>query len=117
MRAPIRDVKTAKALRALLTRRASSFAVVEYEASWCQPCKEFRPRVEKAADAFGERFRFFRFDTDKDEKGTVQKELGLGSIRGLPTVVVYRTGKCPEEIRRLVGCATQADLDRMLEQL
>lgn len=113
----MRDLKDLKALRATLTRGARTFAIVEYEASWCEPCKAFRPRVERASEAFGHRFRFFRFDSDKDERGTVLKGLGLRGIRGLPTLVVYRTGKCPEEIERLVGCASQADLDRMLEKL
>lgn len=60
--------------------------VVLYWATWCGPCKMFKPVYEKVASTV--EADFYAFDIDQDL--TAVQDRG---IMGVPTVVVYRDGE------------------------
>jgi thiol-disulfide isomerase/thioredoxin len=83
--------------------------LIDFWATWCQPCKKEMPGYQKLADLYGARgFAVigFKFDTMADTEDPVQfaKKLGIhyplavagddlkqkfGGIEGLPTTLLY----------------------------
>lgn len=83
--------------------------LVDFWATWCQPCKKEMPGYQKLLDLYGSRgFAVigFKFDTMMDMEGPVQfaKRIGVryplavapddlkqkfGGIEGLPTTMLY----------------------------
>lgn len=83
--------------------------LIDFWATWCQPCKKEMPGYQKLVDRYGPRgFAVvgFKFDTMKDIEDPVQfaKKLGVryplavaaddlkpkfGGIEGLPTTLLY----------------------------
>lgn len=60
--------------------------VVMFHASWCGPCKSMKPLVERLAAALP--FELVGVD------GGVERELAASeSVRGVPTLLVYKNGK------------------------
>jgi len=83
--------------------------IIDFWATWCQPCKKEMPGYQKLADLYGPRgfaVLGFKFDTMADTEDPVQfaKKLGIyyplavagddlkqkfGGIEGLPTTLLY----------------------------
>jgi thiol-disulfide isomerase/thioredoxin len=83
--------------------------LIDFWATWCQPCKKEMPDYQKLADEYGSRGFVvigFKFDTMPDMKNPIQfaKEIGVhyplavatddvkqkfGGIEGLPTTMLY----------------------------
>ena len=75
--------------------------IIDFYADWCVPCKELDaktfadPRVEKRLAGYD------RFKVDMTRSTKENSELaGLYSVRGVPTVILYRAG---EETGRITG--------------
>jgi thiol-disulfide isomerase/thioredoxin len=83
--------------------------LIDFWATWCQPCKKEMPGYQKLLDRYGSRGMAvvgFKFDTMKDMEDPVQfaKRIGVryplaaaaddlkqkfGGIEGLPTTLLY----------------------------
>jgi thiol-disulfide isomerase/thioredoxin len=83
--------------------------LIDFWATWCQPCKKEMPGYQKLLDRYGSRgleVVGFKFDTMKDMEDPVQfaKRIGVryplavaaddlkqkfGGIEGLPTTLLY----------------------------
>jgi thiol-disulfide isomerase/thioredoxin len=83
--------------------------LIDFWATWCQPCKKEMPGYQKLLDLYGSRgFAVigFKFDTmmDTEDPGTFAKKIGVryplvvaaddlkqkfGGIEGLPTTMLY----------------------------
>jgi thioredoxin len=62
--------------------------LVDYNATWCAPCKMQTPIVEEIAEQMGDDLIFLSIDVDKNmELARAQ------NIEALPTLVVYKNGK------------------------
>jgi thioredoxin 2 len=71
------------------TIRESEIPVlVDLYADWCAPCKMMAPFVDEIAAAYQGRALVAKLNTDLAPRTTT----GLG-IRGIPTVIVYRSGR------------------------
>ena len=76
--------------------------LVDFGATWCQPCKALAPIVEAlAAESAG---RLVVAKVDIDESPEVAKRYG---IRGAPTVLVLAKG---ERVAQHVGLTSKAKL-------
>lgn len=70
--------------------------LVDFSASWCQPCQMLKPEFAKAADKVGGKVEFRTVDVD--ENRNLAAEFG---VQGVPTLVLISPdGK---EIGRRVG--------------
>ncbi len=87
----------------------SKVVVVDFWATWCQPCKKEMPGYQKLLDRYGSRGMAvvgFKFDTMRDMEDPVQfaQKIGVryplavaaddlkqkfGGIEGLPTTLLY----------------------------
>jgi thiol-disulfide isomerase/thioredoxin len=83
--------------------------LIDFWATWCQPCKKEMPGYQKLVDSYGSRgFAVvgFKFDTmmDMEDPAMFEKKIGVryplavapddlkqkfGSIEGLPTTMLY----------------------------
>jgi len=68
--------------------------VVDFFATWCGPCKQIAPFVEKLSKEF-DKNNFLKVDVD--EVSDVAAEVG---VRAMPTFMVFRNG---EKVAEVVG--------------
>lgn len=61
--------------------------LVEFEASWCAPCRALGPLLERLADAYRGRLLVARMDVDAHPR--TARSFG---IRSIPTLVLFREG-------------------------
>lgn len=80
--------------------------LVDFTATWCGPCKQLAPIVEKLADDFAGQVRIGKCDID-DAPGTAAKY----KVFSVPTVIVFRNGA---ETDRHVGLTNRDKLVRLL---
>lgn len=69
-------------------------AVVDFHATWCGPCKQIAPFVEKLSKDFSDA-NFVKVDVD--EVTDVAAEFG---VRAMPTFMIFRKG---EKLAEVVG--------------
>ena len=62
--------------------------LVDFWATWCEPCKTLGPMLEKLAAEYNGAFRLGRVDVD-----TQQELAGMFGIRSIPTVVLVKDGQ------------------------
>lgn len=61
--------------------------VVDFYAPWCAPCRMLGPIMDKLADQYDGRIRFYKVNVD-DEPDLA----GVFGISGVPTVLMFRDG-------------------------
>ncbi len=62
--------------------------LVDFWATWCEPCKTLGPMLEKLADEYNGAFRLGKVDVD-----TQQELAGMFGIKSIPTVVLVKDGQ------------------------
>ena len=61
--------------------------LVDFFATWCQPCKMMHPILEQVKDVLGDRIRIIKVDVDK--YGATASRYGIQSV---PTLMLFRHG-------------------------
>ena len=87
---------------------SGKIALVDFWASWCQPCKIQGPIVSQLADDYveNEKVKICKLDVEANKK--IASKLG---IRNIPTMILFKNGK---EIQRFVGIKTKNILNKAL---
>ena len=62
--------------------------LVDFFATWCQPCKMMHPILEQVKSVLGDRVRVIKIDVDK-QGYTASKY----QIQSVPTLMMFRNGK------------------------
>lgn len=62
--------------------------LVDFWATWCGPCKQFGPLLEKVVDEFNGAVRLAKVDCDAE-----QALAGVFGVRSIPTVILVRDGQ------------------------
>ncbi len=62
--------------------------LVDFYATWCGPCKTMGPILENVKKKMGDSASILKIDVDKNQK--LASEL---NISGVPTLIIYKTGK------------------------
>ena len=60
--------------------------VVDFFATWCQPCKMMHPILEQVKEVLGDRIRIIKVDVDK--YGVTASQYGIQSV---PTLMLFRS--------------------------
>ena len=69
--------------------------LVDFSATWCQPCKTLAPTIDAVADEYDGKIRVFKVDIDK-----AQNAAANFGILGVPTCVFLKEGR---EVDRFSG--------------
>ena len=86
-------------------RTASVPVLVDFYADWCGPCKIMAPILDEFAQSRAGEVLVLKVDTDRNPTLA-----GRHGIRGIPTVVAFRSG---QETRRVSGLTQRAILDSL----
>lgn len=86
-----------------------NFAVVDFSATWCGPCRMLATILEELSDEMEEKAKFYNIDID--ENSTLAVKYGIQSI---PTLLVMKDG---QEIERSIGFMPKQQLKEKIESL
>lgn len=81
--------------------------LVDFFATWCQPCKMMHPILEQLKATVGDRLRIIKVDVDKHND--VASQYG---IRSVPTLMLFRRG---EVLYRESGVMQKPELMSLLD--
>jgi thioredoxin 1 len=81
--------------------------VLEFYATWCGPCRQLGPMLDRLASPFTDKVKFVKVNID-ESPGLAQNY----SVQGVPTVIFFKDGKLAD---RLVGLPLETDLKARLE--
>ena len=87
---------------------ADKLVLVDFFATWCQPCKMMHPVLEQVKEALGDRVRVIKVDVDKH--GPTSAQYG---IQAVPTLMLFRKGQI---LWRQSGMMSKADLLAVIHQ-
>ena len=81
---------------------SGQLVLVDFFATWCQPCKMMHPILEQVKEVLGERIRIIKVDVDK--YGATASLYGIQSV---PTLMLFRLG---EVLWRTSGVVQKSEL-------
>ena len=82
------------------------YALVDFWATWCQPCRMMAPVLESAEKQLGSQINFAKVDVDEQQQLAAEFD-----IMSIPTLVVFKDGK---PVKRMSG---YRPLDAFVEEL
>lgn len=80
----------------------AQLVLVDFFATWCQPCEMMHPILEQVKEVSGDRIRIIKVDVDK--YGETASQYGIQSV---PTLMLFRHG---EVLWRTSGVMQKSEL-------
>ena len=62
--------------------------LVDFHATWCGPCKQMAPELQRFARNNSGKLRVIKIDIDKNQTAAQQF-----NIQGVPTLILFKEGK------------------------
>ncbi len=88
--------------------------LVDFWATWCGPCKQLTPTLEKVVRAAGGRVKLVKIDIDKNRTLVQQlSQLGL-PLQSVPTVAAFWQGQIADLFQ---GALPESEVKRFVENL
>jgi putative thioredoxin len=88
--------------------------IVDFWATWCGPCKQLTPTIEKVVRAAGGRVKLVKIDIDKN-RALVQQLAQLGlPLQSVPTVAAFYQGQIADLFQ---GALPESEVKRFVEAL
>ena len=91
----------------LSAAKTQPLAVVDFNATWCGPCRMLAPIVDQLADELDDRAEFYSVDVD--ENNALAQQFGISSI---PCLVVLKNGG---PVEQAVGFRPKSAVRAMIE--
>ena len=88
--------------------KSSVPVLVDFSATWCQPCRTIEPLIDQIAGEYQGRAKVAKLDVD-DAPATATKY----SIRGVPTLLLIKNGQVVDQ---QVGAAPKSKISALLER-
>ena len=86
---------------------SDQLVLVDFFATWCQPCKMMHPILEQLKAAVGDKLRIIKVDVGKHNEIAAQYR-----IQSVPTLMLFRNG---EVLYRNSGVMDKAELMALLD--
>ena len=67
---------------------SDKLVLVDFFATWCQPCKMMHPILEQLKEGLGDSIRIIKIDVDKQGATAAQY-----NIQSVPTLMLFRRGQ------------------------
>lgn len=67
---------------------SDKLVLVDFFATWCQPCKMMHPILEQLKEGLGDNIRIIKIDVDKQNETAGQYQ-----IQSVPTLMLFRNGQ------------------------
>ncbi len=80
--------------------------LVDFWATWCQPCKAIAPLIDSIADDYAGKIKVGKVNVD-DNPATP----GKFSVRGIPTLILFKGGKIIDQV---VGAVPRSQLEALI---
>lgn len=81
--------------------------LVDFFATWCQPCKMMHPVLEELKRVVGDKIRIIKMDVDKHNDMAAQYR-----VQSVPTLMLFRKG---EALFRQSGAMSRNELLALLD--
>ncbi len=89
--------------------RCATPVVVDFYATWCGPCRELSPMLDKLAGGYTDKIKFVKINVD-ESPGLAQNF----QVQAIPTLIFFKDGKV---VDRTTGLLPEADLKNKLDLL
>jgi thioredoxin 1 len=80
----------------------NKLSLVQFSASWCGPCKQLKPIVEKISEDLGDKIECYYHDIENQPNEPTKY-----SVRGVPTILLFKNEKL---LDTKVGATSEKDL-------
>lgn len=82
--------------------------LVDFWATWCNPCRLIAPHVEALAEEYSGRAKVGKLDTDQNR--AIAQRYGISSI---PALIVFKDGR---PVDQLLGAAPKANIQGLIDK-
>jgi putative thioredoxin len=103
------DVTDASFQADVLNRSMTVPVVIDFWATWCQPCKTLSPILERLADEYAGRFVLAKIDVDANPAIAQSAQ-----VQSIPTVIAVLRGQA---VPLFQGALPEADVRRFIDEL
>ncbi|NHK32991.1 MAG: thioredoxin [Asgard group archaeon] len=86
----------------------NKFAIVDFYATWCPPCKIMDPITRELAEVYKEKVAFAKLNTDQERVAAMQYQ-----IRFVPTFYLFKDGKI---ITHFSGARKKKDFMELIDK-
>ena len=87
--------------------RCATPVVADFYATWCGPCRQLSPMLDKLAGGYPDKIKFVKINVD-ESPGLAQNF----QVQAIPTLIFFKDGKVAD---RITGLPEEADLKAKLE--
>jgi len=89
--------------------QCTNAVVADFYATWCGPCRQLSPMLDRLAAGYPGRIKFVKINVD-ESPGLAQNF----QVQAIPTLVFFKDGKVAD---RLTGLPPESDLKARLDAL
>ena len=87
---------------------SDKLVLVDFFATWCQPCKMMHPVLESIKQQLGDSIRIIKVDVDKYQQTAAQYR-----VQSVPTLMLFRNG---QNLWRQSGAMSASNLLSIIKQ-
>ena len=81
--------------------------MVDFWATWCGPCKQVAPVVEKLNGDYAGKVKFVKMDVDQNPQMPIKY-----NVRSIPTLIVFKGGT---PVSQVVGAVPESELKKHID--